>query len=703
MAEESFSGLNNEAIKRAQTIRFELGEIEASFKRINKSNTENKNTLKSLETTFGNIGRSVNKVADLQEQAKSSTKGTADALKEQTKQLNIVRNLNEQIDLLYEKSTDENGKINSSILKQAKNLSEARDKAKELAGIFGDIAEDSSKLDKSTIFFSKIAEVVKDIPGLRKFSSPFEAAAKAARQQVLDNAKIEEQLKTGEGLTAERLKELGLSEITGENAGATAASILKKYQIMAQTSSSMMAGLNAGMKSAGESFSNFFKGGGWIGALITGTIKLFQFIKDAMFGASKQVAEFQRGLMVSSEEAEKIRQRAYDISDESFNLADTQGKVLILQKQIVEAMNATNNALDTQIDFTQDLGEFGEKILAQSAILKDNMGLEAEAQAEITRESIRTGKEIEQITKSSYGNIAAIGLGKKIQLDVNKLLTEATKIQGNLRLSYKGSTEELAKAVAQSKLLGFNLSQLEKVQSSLLNFEESISAELEAELLTGRDFNLERARTLALNGDFIGMAEALNAQGITYNKLQDYNIIQRQAIAKALGMEANELADVLKKQEEYNQLQLAARLIGVETSKLEKQSLQEIFEEGRKIGRNEEETIKLLGERIYQAKLAEDAQNKFNKALEMVKEQFQSFVSSGVLDKFASFLTVFVNKVAKDGLGSALFADYGEEIAKDQLKKSKRKTKPNRTNFHYRKRYTCSQERCIRTRKNNRI
>jgi len=436
-----------------------------------------------------------------------------------------------------------------------------------------------------------------------------------------------------------------------------------------------MVGLNAGMKSAGASFSSFFKGGGWIGALITGAITLFKFIKDAMFGASKQVAEFQRGLMVSSEEAEKIRQRAYDISAESSNLADTQGKVLILQKQIVEAMNATNNALDTQIDFTQNLGEFGEKILAQSAILKDNMGLEAEAQAEITRESIRTGKEIEQITKSSYGNIAAIGLGKKIQFDVNKLLTEATKIQGNLRLSYKGSTEELAKAVAQSKLLGVNLSQLEKVQSNLLNFEESISAELEAELLSGRDFNLERARTLALEGNLVGMAEALNAQGITYNKLQSYNIIQRQAIAKALGMEVNELADALKKQEEYNQLQLRAQTIGIETSKLEKQSLQEIFEEGKKIGRSEEEIIKSLGEEIYQRKLAEDAQTKFNKALEMAKEQFQSFVTSGVLDKFASFLTVFVNKVAKDGLGSALFADYGEEMAQEQLKYAENKVK----------------------------
>lgn len=412
-----------------------------------------------------------------------------------------------------------------------------------------------------------------------------------------------------------------------------------------------------------------------ISLTVIGLVKLFQFIKDAMFGASKQVAEFQRGLMVSSEEAENIRQRAYDISAQSSKLADTQGKIVILQKQIVEAQNATNNAFETSIDFTSELGEAGEKLLAQSAILKDNMGLEAEAQAEITRESIRTGKEIEQITKNTAGNIAFIGLEKKIQFDINKLLTEATKIQGNLRLNFKGSTEEIAKAVAQAKLLGVNLSQLEKVQSSLLNFEESISAELEAELLTGKDFNLERARTLALEGDLVGMAKALNDQGITYNKLQDYNIIQRQAIAKALGMEVNELADALKKQEEYNALQLKARQIGIVNKDIEKMSLREIFEEGKRIGRNEEEIIKILGDQIYQRKLAEDAQTKFNKALEMAKEQFEKFVSSGTLDKFASFLTQFINTVAKDGLRAALFKDYGEATAQDQLQKAEERKK----------------------------
>jgi len=676
MADESFSGLNEKSIKNAQKIKSEVGEIKGAIDDLNKSLQLEAETLNAIQKSFSGITNAADAINN------NNIKIT-EALAQQKNQLNFVKDLTTQISKLRGQVAAADEQTRLSLKEQIQNITELKSRAKQLADVFGEIVESTANLNNSTVFFSKLAEATKSVPILKQ---SFEAAAKASKEAFIKNAEFpdiskslsklsKEELESGKGLTKEKLKQLGLSEAAKNQSGAAAAAVLRNLQATTKQSNVFMTGLSAGFKTIGQGVSSFFKGGGWIGALITGAIELFKFIKDAMFGASKQVAEFQRSLIVSSEEAEKIRQRAYDISAQSSKLADTQGKIVILQKQIVEAQNATNAAFETSIDFTSELGKEGEKLLAQSAILKDNMGLEAEAQAEITKESIRTGKEIEQITKNSYGNIAVVGAGKKIQFDLNKLLTEATKIQGNLRLNFKGSTEEIAKAVAQAKLLGVNLSQLEKVQSSLLNFEESISAELEAELLTGKDFNLERARTLALEGDLVGMAKALNNQGITYNKLQDYNIIQRQAIAKALGMEVNELADALKKQEEYNALQLKARQIGIVNKDIEKMSLREIFEEGKRIGRSEEEIIKTLGDQIYQRKLAEDAQTKFNKALEMAKEQFESFVSSGTLDKFASFLTQFINTVAKDGLRAALFKDYGEAIAEDQLKKAEKRKK----------------------------
>ena len=47
------------------------------------------------------------------------------------------------------------------------------------------------------------------------------------------------------------------------------------------------------------------------------------------------------------------------------------------------------------------------------------------------------------------------------------------------------------------------------------SIEESIAAELEAELLTGKQLNLDNARAAALKGDMVTLAEELNAQNIT--------------------------------------------------------------------------------------------------------------------------------------------------------------------------------------------
>ena len=49
---------------------------------------------------------------------------------------------------------------------------------------------------------------------------------------------------------------------------------------------------------------------------------------------------------------------------------------------------------------------------------------------------------------------------------------------------------------------------------ALLNFEQSINAELEAELLTGKQLNLERARAAALNNDMATLAEELKKQNV---------------------------------------------------------------------------------------------------------------------------------------------------------------------------------------------
>ena len=69
------------------------------------------------------------------------------------------------------------------------------------------------------------------------------------------------------------------------------------------------------------------------------------------------------------------------------------------------------------------------------------------------------------------------------------------------------------------------------MSSSLLDFESSISSEMEAEMLTGKSLNLERARLLALNGDAAGAAAEMAKQIGSAKDFTKLNVIQQEALA----------------------------------------------------------------------------------------------------------------------------------------------------------------------------
>ena len=137
-------------------------------------------------------------------------------------------------------------------------------------------------------------------------------------------------------------------------------------------------------------------------------------------------------------------------------------------------------------------------------------------------------------------------------MNFNKILETANKTSGLLRVNLGRNPEEIAKAVAQVQALGIGLQEAASISGKLLDFQSSIEAELEAEVLTGKDLNLEQARYLALQGKSAeAAAELLNQVG-SLAEFQSMNVIQQQALASAAGLTADQLADQLVKQSAIN-------------------------------------------------------------------------------------------------------------------------------------------------------
>jgi hypothetical protein len=114
---------------------------------------------------------------------------------------------------------------------------------------------------------------------------------------------------------------------------------------------------------------------------------------------------------------------------------------------------------------------------------------------------------------------------------------------------FKFNTIELTKAALQAKALGLSMDEINGVASNLLNFEDSISAELEAELLTGREINLEQERLLALQGKTGELAEKLKNNEEVRLAFQTDNVLIQEAQAKAMGMTLEQLSKVFYQQE----------------------------------------------------------------------------------------------------------------------------------------------------------
>ena len=99
-----------------------------------------------------------------------------------------------------------------------------------------------------------------------------------------------------------------------------------------------------------------------------------------------------------------------------------------------------------------------------------------------------------------------------------------------------------------------DLGRVDQIASSLMDFEDSIGKELEAELLTGKELNLEKARYAALTGDQISLEKEIANQVGSLADFQSMNVIAQRSLAEAFGLSRDELADMLQKQEVFNKL-----------------------------------------------------------------------------------------------------------------------------------------------------
>ena len=254
-----------------------------------------------------------------------------------------------------------------------------------------------------------------------------------------------------------------------------------------------------------------------------------------------------------------------------------------LTGQSATNMNFLNTSMVSSIDAAKTIGSLSKEIginvnaafsgetITAAAELTNLLGVSEKAAANLALRAESFGGTLKGTSEAVYATTKQFIQQNKVALNVGAVMEDVGNASGALALSLGNSTEALTEAASGAASLGINLAEAEGIADSLLNFENSIANELEAELLTGKEINLEGARQAALNNDIAGLTKEIGENQAIIGAFSSGNRIQQDAIAKSLGMSKEQVSKMIfmqMKSGEMTEAQAAAAAgINIEEAK----------------------------------------------------------------------------------------------------------------------------------------
>jgi hypothetical protein len=350
------------------------------------------------------------------------------------------------------------------------------------------------------------------------------------QQKVREAEKgIQKQLETQLGLSGKLAKTLGIIPGVGDASKKALEEVTKELQLQVETTGKLPSRWKTFGMLVGKTAKSLGKG-------LTDPLVILGYLSEADKGAG----DLAKSMSMTYQEALGTRKELGNIAassmDVALNTKNLQETLMFVGKQLGSNAKLNEADLKTFTKLREQAGLTNEEIMGMQSI------------------SLANGRSLEQNTKEFFAQAKVIGLNKGVLLNEKDLYKDISKISAATTLSLGKNPKELAKAAATAKSLGIEMSKLEEIAGGLLDFESSIENELSAELLTGKDLNLERARLLALNNDIAGMAEEINKQIGSSAEYTKMNNIQQEALAKSVGMSRDELAKTLITQEQLRGL-----------------------------------------------------------------------------------------------------------------------------------------------------
>ena len=324
----------------------------------------------------------------------------------------------------------------------------------------------------------------------------------------------------------------------------------------------------------------------------------FTLLVSSMMQVDKLTGQLAKNIGVSYDESLAMQKNFTQIAISS-------DEIMVSTAELNKGFMSLNQQFNGATGFSNELVQSFTALTTQAGFTEETIG-------NIAKITGTEGDELNNNVALMEGQLEVMNAQNGTSFSSKQVLEGIGKVSKATLLTLRNQPKALARTLMTSKKLALSFAEMESISSSLLDFEGSIGAELKAELLTGKNLNLENARQLALKGDIAGAAAEVAKQVGSAAEFEKMNVIQQEALAKATGLTRDQLANSLIEREAL------AKLGGKDKTALE------AYNRLKESGLYTEKQIadKLGNEKLAEQLKSQSAQERFSASVERLKEIF---------------------------------------------------------------------------------
>jgi phage-related protein len=385
--------------------------------------------------------------------------------------------------------------------------------------------------------------------------------------------------------------------------------------------------LGAGLKEIGKSLlKNLTDPVTIVTGLVTGMVSGFKSLISLFEQTAKYNGDISKTFSLSAEESSKIGDNLRSAASSDFFMNNEEAR---------QAFDAMANATGTINSAFSD----GKTVSAMNDMMT-YAGYTAESAGEFYKLGQLNNKSADEMVTSLQGQLKVLQVNNKLRINEKQAVEMVAKASASVRMNLGANPKKLADAAFYASKLGMTLDEISSAAEQTLNFESAIQNQLEYQVLSGKEINIDAYQQAAASGDTAAASKELNKILEEQGGNIKGNVFAQEALAKTLGISREQMMKSLE-------LQKVQKKVGGDIRDIE-----EAINNKMKKGLTFEQAAAEASKEGY-ASIVEQNKNAqvFSKTISEIKENFMNTIANSqeFKDLFSKEnITGYVNFIKDD-------------------------------------------------------